>query len=74
MTEWKPIESAPKDGTDILVCVTYSLPDDEWETIQWVDRRSGDFVWPVFQDRIDIPFPPSHWMALPAPPAFERIK
>lgn len=66
---WQPIETAPKDGTDILVCVTHNLPDDEWETIQWVDwRRGDDVVWPRYWERIDIPFPPTHWMPLPEPP------
>lgn len=64
---WQPIESAPKDGTDILVCVTHSLPDG-WKTVQWVDWTKGDTLWPHFQERIDIPFPPTHWMPLPAPP------
>lgn len=66
-TEWQPIETAPKDGTKILVCITYGL-DGGWETIQWVDWQKGPFVWPIYQDRIDIPFPPTHWQPLPEPP------
>jgi len=66
--EWKPIETAPKDGTDILVCVTHNLSADEWETMQWVDWQVPGMEWPVFTDRIDIPFQPTHWMPLPAPP------
>ncbi len=68
MSEWQPIETAPKDGTEILVCITYNLPDDEWETVQWVDGwRSGK--WFRYHDKIYIPFPPTHWMPLPPPPA-----
>jgi len=68
MDEWRSIDTAPRDGSDILVCVTHNLPDGTWETIQWVDWRRGSDVWPVFRDRIDIPFAPTRWMPLPAPP------
>lgn len=68
---WRDIASAPKDGTEILVCVTHSLGDGEWQTIQWVDWQRGDQVWPHYRERIDIPFPPTHWRPLPAPPAPE---
>ena len=67
--DWQPIETAPDDGTDVLVCVTHNMPDGEWETIQWVDwQRSPRVRWPNYAARIDIPFPPTHWMPLPAPP------
>lgn len=70
--EWRTIDSAPKDGTSILVCVTHNTWDGEWETIQWVDwARDGVAIWPNYQHRIDIPFPPTHWMPLPNPPATE---
>lgn len=64
--EWQPISSAPRN-CDVLVCSTHSLPDDEWETIQWVDYLGLD-NWQRYRDRFDIPFPPSHWMHLPSPP------
>ena len=66
--EWKPIESAPRDGTPILVCVTYSRQEGGWHTEQWVDWTGGTYVWPMFQQRVDILFPPTHWMPLPKPP------
>lgn len=69
--EWADIETAPMDGTDILVCVTHNLPDGEWETIQWVDYIIADDAFPIYSDRCDIPFPPTHWMPLPAPPTNE---
>lgn len=66
--EWKPIETAPRDGTQILVCVTYSLGSDEWETKMWVDFAKDPYIWPTYWERIDIPFEPTHWMPLPSPP------
>lgn len=65
---WMPIESAPKDGSEILVCVTYNLSSDEWETMTWVDWEAPPHIWPVYRSRIDIPFPPTHWQPLPKPP------
>ena len=64
---WQLIETAPRDGTDVLVCVTYNLPDDEWQTATWVDNWFAD-GWTRWADRIDIPFTPTHWMPLPEPP------
>ena len=68
---WQPIETAPIDGTDILVCVTYNLSDDEWETKIWVDWQVPSERWPGYWARIDIPFSPTHWMPLPPPPVRE---
>ena len=71
MSEWQPIETAPQDGTDILVCVTHNLPDGEWETLMWVDWCSPPYEWPHFAARFDIPFPPTHWRPLPAAPEYD---
>lgn len=71
MSEWRDIATAPKDGTQILVCITYNLPDGHWETIQWVDWQKPPFVWPIYRDRIDIPYSPTHWMPLPDPPVIK---
>lgn len=68
MSEWQPIETAPRDGTEILVCCTYSLGGDEWETSTWVDYCQPPYEWPVFKNRIDIPCWPMHWMPLPEAP------
>lgn len=68
MSAWQPIETAPKDGTDILVCCTHNLPNGDWCTIQWVDWAVNDDHWPVYRSRIDVPFAPTHWMPLPEAP------
>jgi hypothetical protein len=65
--EWQPIETAPY-GTDCLVCVTHSLGQGEWETVQWVDAYTDVYGWGLYPHMPWVPFPPTHWMPLPEPP------
>jgi hypothetical protein len=69
---WRPIESAPKDGTPILAfCVhpnaRYAGEDAaEWAEIvvtRWIDFNGGGWTWN------GICGVHTHWMPLPAPPA-----
>jgi hypothetical protein len=75
MTEWQPIETAPKDGTQILVCGTYS------SDIAIVRFREHDRDWRCVSDGFDViesqsdfgteyrSFAvPTHWMPLPSLP------
>lgn len=76
MSDWQPIETAPKDGTAIML---YSPGKNggRWITrwkepeVQWVvvkdgpEILSGDMEKKPRRDRIP---PPTHWMPLPAPP------
>lgn len=56
--EWQPIETAPKDGTQILLGkVGGSMIVGFWNGYAWDD---GDFDSNVSW--------PSHWMPLPEPP------
>lgn len=62
---WHPIDTAPKDGTEILVC------GPEW-------LRAGVAVWSehdaCWQEACNVEphqyttRPPTHWMPLPEPP------
>ena len=79
--EWQPIETLPI-GRPALVCVTFNVPgsindtrpptgtlDYVWETEYWVDWKVADGCgWAICPGLIHIPFPPTHWMPLPAPP------
>jgi hypothetical protein len=64
MSEWKPIETAPKDGRHVLlacirfVCEGYHESDERgWfqANTHWTDTVDGSVI-------------PTHWMRLPAPP------
>lgn len=62
MSEWQPIETAPKDGTEIDVWDKWGfrIPCVRWEvTFLWWAQDDGPCV---TDDEL------SHWMPLPAPP------
>ena len=68
---WQPIETAPKDGTEILVCeVTRTTPF--MQVVQWqtyTAREGGDwFILCGLAADPDLYFTPTHWMPLPTPP------
>ena len=66
MSEWQPIETAPKDGTEVLGFVSSDTGADDffavicfWEN-QW---RVSSVL-----DATDV----THWMPLPEPPEGEQ--
>jgi hypothetical protein len=58
--DWQPIETAPKDGTNILLC---QATDADGDPIV-------DDAWGVFVQVADPPlhFTPTHWAPLPPNP------
>ena len=65
--EWQPIETAPKDGTDILV-----MTGETMHVVRWINIH-GDFDYWAVDDNKHGPFTlrgkaPTHWMSLPDPP------
>jgi len=78
MSEWQPIETAPRDGTEILLCRAY---DAAGKTIKplgifaqvaaWWADESDEGEWVVYCSMVREPtlhFEPTHWMPLPDPP------
>lgn len=61
--EWQPIETAPKDGTEILTTSLDKYPDDIF-----CDR------WYAKENRWSYDAKPTHWMPLPKPPIQAAIK
>lgn len=70
LTGWRDIESAPKDGTRILVSCVYDVQGEaySWEWVDWWGGDEGQEHWLDFPKQIPAPFPPTHWMPLPTPP------
>jgi hypothetical protein len=84
VTEWQPIETAPKDGTVVLLCRVTGRRGPEVHPGAWCPDEVGDGDYPwLFWEKLnasqvkpngwdaDIP---THWMPLPAPPALEEAK
>lgn len=69
MSEWKPIETAPKDETDVLLYRTWDLKKtlppivagwfDNYGYAGWCSHEKPDHF---------IEGTPTHWMPLPEPP------
>ena len=64
--EWQPIETAPRDGTQIWAFRPDAHPDDQQGIAWWNSSRRGG-LWEDPDDRDDAP---TYWMPLPAPPHF----
>ena len=77
MNEWQPIETAPKEGTDVILSWWTLGSSDRKRIVQAgrFDKDNGDGeyhseTWAsCFWDGWDTPPTPTHWMPLPAPPS-----
>ena len=68
MTEWQPIDTAPKDGTAILIWPaksSFTGDDTISYVVRWNDWKQG---WIEASGEEYDTFYPTHWMPLPAPP------
>ena len=69
MTTWQPIETAPKDGTKILVChIHYYSPITAWWS-SYHPNAKGKETWR--EDGSNYKLNPTHWMPLPEAPKME---
>jgi len=60
---WQPIETAPKDGTHLIV----SNESVVWCNVKWVKRPRAGERWEHFALGA-LRFNPTHWMPLPPAP------
>lgn len=69
MTEWRTIDSAPKDGTEILAFARTHEGSEMYQVVYWDDAGSADYAWkvtdgPSYYRAIFI-----YWQPLPPPPS-----
>lgn len=76
MIEWQPIETAPKDGTEIIVyhptagvCAAF-CPDEgfAWHCMDGNNRVIGSKSGKSIPSMTSFMTAPTHWMPLPLPP------
>lgn len=64
--EWQPIETVPKDGTEVLLA--HDLTGVVW-TDEWMSRWGASGCWRQYEAwQKGLIEGPTHWMPLPAPP------
>lgn len=70
---WRPIETAPKDGTEIILFAIEEGFEDEgpsvwigsWSTTAWYGP-----AWTAYEHRSETEYlTPTHWLPLPSPPS-----
>lgn len=63
--EWLPIDTAPKDGTEILIFEPKHYNNDDAIYVVIYTRKGK---WVESQGELYHTFYPTHWMPLPDPP------
>lgn len=71
MSRWQPIETAPRDGTSVLLFLdqSYSSVTRHLIYIGWAEGidEFGSIRWEAEAD-VECGLNPTHWMPLPEPP------
>jgi hypothetical protein len=67
--EWQPIETAPKDGTAVLLWIAgrQRVAIGLWNTQEYLKRPKPHWDWSASSYTNHL-YAPSHWLPLPAPP------
>lgn len=78
MSDWQPMETAPKDGRHLLLFGWYVYPVDYYEKQKspivisgqwWVSPHSQEGFWIAVSERETCEiFHATHWMPSPPPP------
>jgi hypothetical protein len=68
MNDWKPIETAPRDGT--LILLYGRTHDEKWNVCSWFmeEDAEGNEVTGWYNWDWEYYEPPTHWMELPEAP------
>lgn len=78
---WQPIETAPTDGTQVLLCCAVNadgqpIHAEAWGLFVqvaawWAEENDGEGAWIVYCSipaEPELHFAPTHWALLPEPP------
>ncbi len=65
MSEWQPIETAPKDGSIVILGCAH--PGFRPVAVCWAQDKVR-WEWPMSNGRPLKHYDPTHWQPLPAPP------
>jgi hypothetical protein len=69
VSEWKPIDTAPKDGTGFLAFERISETHYTISVCVWENGPEGEGPYMVlFHDKHNVPINATHWMPQPEPP------
>jgi hypothetical protein len=68
MSNWQPIETAPKDGSYILATPCFGTSTQIYQI--YFDNRKKVNKWKY--GRLNLTANPTHWMPLPPPPKSEE--
>ena len=74
MTDWQPIETAPKDGTWVLTIIKGYIPSvSHWNACyrKWLIVSPEDHGDETMEILTDGEYNPTHWMPLPAAPGVQ---
>lgn len=71
MSEWKTIDSAPKDGTPIMVSFVPSTTKPPRNAVRWCrGPAKSSFRWRILgAERHPLRYKPNIWTFLPSPPS-----
>lgn len=69
---WQPIETAPKDMTQVLGYVENGYVEDSVVVMCWFTYANGRACWETVDGESEVD--PTHWMPLPNPPPAKEGK
>ena len=72
MTNWQSLETAPKDGTPVLVAVDYDNGKSEFVMTAHYSVDESDFpegCWIAYDYQVIEEGTPTFWMPIPTPPS-----
>lgn len=75
MSEWQPIETAPRDGTEILILIPLVWKNNEPVIGNYIfTSNSVGFVWQNRNGYWVHEHSPTHWMPMPSLPTVKLSK